>query len=93
MKMYRFLAILCLFSVSFLIACSTSQGGGGFNLFTVEQDIELGKQTAQQIADDPQQFPVLPERGNEEIYRYINDAGKDADIGRAGVIVLYLLQT
>ena len=53
-----------------LTTCGTTQGGG-FNLFTVDQDIELGKQVQQQIASDPQQFPVLPERGNEEVYRYI----------------------
>ncbi len=56
----------------FLTTCSTTQGGG-FNLFTVEQDIELGKQVQQQIANDPQQFPVLPERGNEEVYRYVRN--------------------
>ena len=53
-----------------LTTCSTTQGGG-FNLFTVEQDIELGKQVQQQIANDPSKYPILPERGNEEVYRYI----------------------
>lgn len=73
MKMYRFFVIISMLAVTTVMSCSSSQGGGGLNLFTVEQDMELGKQTAQQIADDPQQFPVLPERGNEEVYRYIND--------------------
>jgi predicted Zn-dependent protease len=72
MKMFRFLVIVSIVSVSMFSTWSTS-GGAGLNLFTVEQDMELGKQTAQQIANDPQQFPVLPERGNEEIYKYIND--------------------
>lgn len=73
MKMYRLVVIISIVSISSFMSCSSTQGGSGLNLFTVEQDIELGKQTAQQIADDPKQFPVLPERGNEEIYRYIND--------------------
>lgn len=73
MKMYRFLVIISIASVSMLSSCSTSQGGSGINLFSVEQDMELGKQTAQQIANDPEQFPVLPERGNEEVYKYINN--------------------
>ena len=73
MKMYRLFIIVSIISISSFMSCSSSQGGGGLNLFTVDQDIELGKQTAQQIADDPKQFPVLPQRGNEEIYRYIND--------------------
>ncbi len=44
---------------------------GGFNLFTVEDDIALGKQVKAQIESDPKQFPILPEQGNEEAYRYI----------------------
>lgn len=58
-----------LISISFT-GCSVGKGGG-LNLFTIEQDIELGKQTKQQIASDPKQFPVLPEAGNAEVYRYI----------------------
>lgn len=54
----------------FIVACSTTQGGG-FNLFTPEQDLELGRQTEAQIAANPDQFPILPERGNEELYRYV----------------------
>lgn len=75
MKRHSFwivLSFVALSSFSFT-ACTSSQGGAGLNLFSVEQDIELGKQTAQQIENDPEQFPILPERGNEEIYRYIND--------------------
>ncbi len=55
---------------TFVVSCGTGQGGG-LNLFTAEQDIELGKQTEKQIADDPKTFPVLPERGNEAVYSYI----------------------
>lgn len=45
--------------------------GGGINLFSVQQDKELGQQVAAQIAKDPAKFPVLPEQGNEEAYRYV----------------------
>ncbi len=45
--------------------------GGGFNLFTVQDDIALGKQFSQQIESDTKQFPILPEQGNEEVYKYI----------------------
>ncbi len=31
------------------------------NIFTVEQDKELGAQLAQQVASNPQEFPLLPE--------------------------------
>lgn len=46
-------------------------GKGGFNLFTIEDDKALGKQVSDQIASDPKTYPLLPERGNEEVYRYI----------------------
>lgn len=42
-----------------------------FNLFPVEQDLQLGLQVSQQIESDPQNFPILPEAGNREIYQYI----------------------
>lgn len=43
----------------------------GFNFFTPQDDIALGKQVKEQIESDPKQFPILPEKGNEEVYRYI----------------------
>lgn len=43
----------------------------GVNVFTVVQDIELGKQVSKQIESDTKQFPILAERGNEQIYNYI----------------------
>lgn len=61
---------------SFLMATMTFSGcdtakTGGINLFTADQDIELGREVAKQIESDPQQFPILAEKGNEEVYRYI----------------------
>lgn len=41
------------------------------NLFTIEDDINLGLQVSQEIANDPKQFPILKEKGNEDVYRYI----------------------
>ncbi|MCB0560813.1 MAG: M48 family metalloprotease [Phaeodactylibacter sp.] len=71
LKKLPIIAVVLSISLSFSGCSTTSKPGGGFNLFTPEQDIELGLQVAQQIADDPAQFPVLPERGNEEAYAYI----------------------
>jgi predicted Zn-dependent protease len=70
----RKLSILGLFATLIsLYGCGAlgGEGGGGFNLFTPEQDLELGRQVQKQIESDPQQFPILPEQGNEEVYRYI----------------------
>lgn len=58
---------LCLIMLTFN-SCGTGQG---LNLFSPEQDIELGREVKQQIMSDPQQYPILPERGNEQLYSYV----------------------
>lgn len=63
-----------LFSLLILVFTGSGCGSGqGLNLFSPEQDIELGKEVKNQIMSDPQQYPVLPERGNEEAYRYVRN--------------------
>lgn len=42
-------------------------------LFSLQNDIELGMQVNQQIQNSPQEFPILPEEGNEEAYRYLRE--------------------
>ena len=41
------------------------------NIFTYQDDIKLGQQLKEEIESDPAQFPILPEKGNSEIYSYI----------------------
>lgn len=41
------------------------------NFFSLEDDVAFGRQLSQQIESDPRNFPLLPERGNEDAYRYI----------------------
>ncbi len=41
------------------------------NVFTIEDDIRLGKQVKAEILSDPKKFPVLPESKNKELYRYV----------------------
>ncbi len=48
-------------------------GGSKLNFFSIDQDIELGRQVSQEIESNPQEFPLLPEQGNEEAYRYIRN--------------------
>ncbi len=57
--------------LSFSGCSSIKKTVNDFNVFSIQDDLQLGKQVSQQIANDPKQFPVLPERGNEEAYRYI----------------------
>lgn len=53
--------------------CEAVKNSSGINIFPVEKDKELGLQVSQQIESDTKQFPILPEQGNEEIYKYIRD--------------------
>lgn len=68
-KRISFVLLLC----TFLFSWSGCKGGKGLglNFFSIQDDIKLGKQVSQQIESDPAQFPLLPERGNEELYRYV----------------------
>ena len=64
-------SLLIVLVLSFsLHSCGTGKGGG-INIFTPEQDIELGRQVDQEIRSKPEQFPILPEEGNEEVYEYV----------------------
>lgn len=49
------------------------KSGGGLNLFSVEQDVELGRQVSQEINNNPQEYPILPEASNREVYQYVRD--------------------
>jgi predicted Zn-dependent protease len=57
-----------------LSGCATSQasaqtghGGGGFNLFSPEQDVQLGRQAAQQVE---QQLPIVQ---NARVHDYVEE--------------------
>ncbi len=43
------------------------------NLFSIEDDKKLGLQVSNQIQSASSEYPLLPERGNEEVYRYIRN--------------------
>jgi len=69
MLLKKIFYVIGLLSILTVPACKS--GFGGINLFSINEDIKLGKQVSQQIESDPKQFPILRERGNEEVYRYI----------------------
>lgn len=64
--------------------CKLVKKAGDINLFSIEDDKALGKQVSEQIASDPKQFPILPEKGNEEVYKYIR--GLTAQLLRSGKV-------
>jgi len=48
---------------------------GGLNIFSIQQDLDLGKQVSAEIENNPQQYPLLPETGrdgkNDRSYAYL----------------------
>lgn len=46
---------------------------GGFNLFTIDQDRQLGMQVAQEIESNPTEYPILDSASNVKAYKYIYD--------------------
>ncbi len=69
----KIILLLAIVYASSFWSCSVLKKGAGFNLFSVEEDKALGLQFSQQIEGDTKQFPLLPEKGNEEVYRYVRN--------------------
>lgn len=64
---------LCSASVMFS-ACNKkdSSGGGGLNLFSIQDDKDLGLQVKSEIASDPAEFPIMDPVAYASAYDYIN---------------------
>lgn len=62
-------------SISTFIGCS--KDGGGINLFSIQDDKDLGLQTKQQIMSDPAEYPILNPATNTAAYTYINQMRDD----------------
>jgi len=69
-KIYLFTV---LFSVLLFAGCGNSKGGGGFNLFTIDQDKELGAQVMQEIESNPAEYPILDSAKYAAAYKYVYD--------------------
>lgn len=57
-----------------LYSCGTSNGssdGRGIDLFTIDQDRQLGKQVETEIASDPKKYPILDSTRYKDVYAYI----------------------
>ncbi len=70
MKRILFFVFSSFLMMTMPLSCGV-QGGQGVNLFTIEQEQELGRQVKQEIESNPSEYPLLPEQGNEQIYQYI----------------------
>lgn len=63
-KTFGFLAVVVLFTF-------TTCDDGKLNIFTVDQDIELGREITQEILSNPDEYPILDEADYPEAYQHI----------------------
>ena len=54
-----------------LTACKKEGGDGGINIFSLNDDIELGKQLEAEIASNPAEYPVLDSATNPIPYAHL----------------------
>jgi len=54
-----------------LFSCATSKNGGGFNLFTIQDDRSFGAEVAKEIENDPKKYKVLDSSKNVAVYKYV----------------------
>lgn len=72
MHRYRYSILIVLFLFFAMgIGGSSCTKGTGLNIFTIQDDIDLGKQVQQQIASDPATYPILPEAQYQGVYNYV----------------------
>ena len=60
--------------VAFIASCGVineKNKGKGVNLFTVDQDKELGAQVATEIESNPQEYPILDSVKYKDVYAYL----------------------
>lgn len=62
------ITLLLLSGFLFLGSCKV---WNNLNLYTPNDDVALGKQVVTEIEANPKEYPLLPERGNEAIYKYV----------------------
>lgn len=69
MRHYILLFMLVFLASTLCIGCK--EGSRGFNLFTIQDDKALGMQLRDEIAANPQQYPVLDPAQFPEAYGYL----------------------
>jgi predicted Zn-dependent protease len=76
MKMLKDFSLVVTIAFSFLFY-GCSKDGVGINIFSIEDDKQLGLQTKGQIEADPSQFPILSPVTYAAAYSYINSLRDD----------------
>lgn len=63
---------LCAVSTIFISwNCSVGNALVSAAMPDISEDAKLGAQVSQEIESNPKEYPILPERGNEEVYTYV----------------------
>lgn len=65
------IAILSVTVLSLVISSTSCKKKGGFNIFTIQDDINFGAQMEAEIAANPQQFPILNPVQYANAYNYL----------------------
>src|SRR5690554_798942 len=73
--MKRIIIFSLLFSSTlfFMSREMTKKSISDFNLFTIENDKQLGKEVAMEIESNPQEYPILDSAKNATAYKYLYD--------------------
>jgi predicted Zn-dependent protease len=73
MNKIKYLFIMALVpAMLYMTGCNKDdEGGGGFNIFTLEDDMELGLQLQQEIVTDPANYPLLKESQYPGAYQHM----------------------
>jgi predicted Zn-dependent protease len=73
--MKKVFVVLSLLLLPLTATHAQKKRGGGINIFSIQQDLDLGKQVSAEIEKDPTKYPLLPETGrdgkNEQAYAYL----------------------
>ena len=72
-----FFSLLLFVSVIGFAGCGDDNRGGGINIFSVEDDIQLGRDLRDEILANPQEYPVLKEAQYPDAYAYVRDIVDD----------------
>ena len=58
--------------IMLVAGCNKGKDDKSLNIFSVEDDIELGKQVSQEIESNPQEYPILPEAQYSLAYSHLH---------------------
>jgi beta-barrel assembly-enhancing protease len=73
MKILKSIIVFSCITLVFLVhsRCKVGQGFVNALMPDISEDVKVGAQANQEIANNSKEFPLLPESGNEQVYSYV----------------------